>query len=246
MASPTSSNSPAPGMFSEITTRFIVPFFLVTLNLVAYKTSNDGRLPAFNVFISLYLLSAYFRRGKPSSTTVTSSDDKSVQKAESPKSNQKQKKTWMKVLFGIVVCCALAIPIKSLVELALDQFGNYDDVLLPMNYGDDCGTMVGTAGPDQEVRYKYYSAKGSCDTMAERDTIRGAIEEQIKKNYPKDICETQCLDLRKTGLWNGWLLVGPHPGFDSDKYCGPDLPDLKFGECGQRKERVDATGGTNS
>ena len=132
MASPASSNSPAPGMFSEITTRFIVPFFLVTLNLIAYKTGNDGRLPAFNVFISLYLLSAYFRRDRPSSTTVTtsSSDDKSVQKAESSKSDKKPKKvsqgnsslaqdkslilskTWMKVLFGIVVCCALAIPIQ--------------------------------------------------------------------------------------------------------------------------------------
>jgi hypothetical protein len=92
MASPTRSQPHAPGMFSEITTSFIVPFFLVALNLVAYKTSNDGRLPAFNVFISLYLLSAYFRRGRPSSTTVTSSDDKSVQKAESPKSKQKPKK----------------------------------------------------------------------------------------------------------------------------------------------------------
>ena len=94
MASPTSSNSPAPGMFSEITTRFIVPFFLVTLNLIAYKTGNDGRLPAFNVFISLYLLSAYFRRGGPPPTTVTatSSDDKSIQKAESSKSVKKPKK----------------------------------------------------------------------------------------------------------------------------------------------------------
>jgi hypothetical protein len=72
--------------------------------------------------------------------------------------------------------------------------------------------------------------------MAERDTIRGAIEEQIKKNYPQNLCETQCLDLRKTGLWNGWLLVGPHSGFDSDKYCGPELPDLKFGECEVRRK----------
>ncbi|KAJ4117592.1 hypothetical protein NW768_010958 [Fusarium equiseti] len=236
MASPTSSNSPAPGMFSEITTSFIVPFFLVTLNLIAYKTSNDGRLPAFNAFISLYLLSAYFRRGRPSSTTLTSSDDKSVQKAESQKLKQNPKKTWMKVLFGIVVCCALAIPIKSLVELVLDQFGSHDDVILPTAYGDDCGTIVGSAGRDQEVRYKYYSAKGSCDTIAERDTIRGAIEEQIKKNYPQNLCETQCLDLRKTGLWNGWLLVGPRLGFDFDKYCGPELPDLKFGECEVRRK----------
>ncbi|KAI1071013.1 hypothetical protein LB507_010979 [Fusarium sp. FIESC RH6] len=238
MASPTSSNSPAPGMFSEITTRFIVPFFLVTLNLIAYKTGNDGRLPAFNVFISLYLLSAYFRRGRPSSTTVTatSSDDKSVQKAESSKSVKKPKKTWMKVLFGIVVCCALAIPIQSLVELALDHFVYRDDAVLLLPYGDDYGTIVGTAGPNQEIRYKYYSAKGAWDTMAEHDTIRGAIEEQIKKNYPKDLCETQCLDLRKTGLWDGWLLVGPSWEFDSGKYCGPDLPDLKFGECEVRRK----------
>ncbi|KAJ4005628.1 hypothetical protein NW766_011181 [Fusarium irregulare] len=217
MASPTSSNSPAPGIFSEITTRFIVPFFLVTLNLIAYKTGNDGRLPAFNVFISLYLLSAYFRRGRPSSTTVTatSSDDKSVQKAESSKSVKKPKKA---------------------IELALDHFVYRDDAVLPMPYGDDYGTIVGTAGPNQEIRYKYYSAKGAWDTMAERDTIRGAIEEQIKKNYPKDLCETQCLDLRKTGLWDGWLLVGPSWEFDSGKYCGPDLPDLKFGECEVRRK----------
>ncbi|RBR26933.1 uncharacterized protein FIESC28_00201 [Fusarium coffeatum] len=235
MTSTTSPSSPAPGMFSDITTSFIVPFLLVTLNLIAYKTGNDGRLPAFNVFISLYLLSAYFRRGRPS-TIVTTGDGKSVQKTESSKSDSKQKRTWMKVLFGIVVCCALAIPIKSLVELVLDQFGNREDVILPPMYGDHCGTVVGTAGRDDEIAYKYYSTKGSCDTVAERDTIRGAIEEQIKKNYPQDLCKTQCLDLRKSGLWNGYLLVGPSSRFDHDRYCGPELPDLKFGECEVRRK----------
>lgn len=89
----------------------------------------------------------------------------------------------------------------------------------------DCVTVTGSISG---VSYRYYANGANCDTTAERSTIAGAIEHHIKHVNGAKLCQTECLDLTHGGTWNGYLLIGPTNGFDSSKYCGPNLG---FGSC---------------
>ncbi|KAF2168103.1 hypothetical protein M409DRAFT_53420 [Zasmidium cellare ATCC 36951] len=78
-------------------------------------------------------------------------------------------------------------------------------------------------GAYRELQFKFQAYGGDCSTTAQRDTIKGGIENHLKTVDGGKICATECLKLDHGGSCAGYLLVGPVKSFDSTKYCGPDL-----------------------
>jgi hypothetical protein len=89
-----------------------------------------------------------------------------------------------------------------------------------------CARFRGSIGG---VTYRYLSMKEDCDTSREQIVIRDAVRHHLKT---EEISETRCLDLRKNGLANGFLLIGPTKTFDSKMYCGPTILCDGSGLCG--------------
>ncbi|KAK4504973.1 hypothetical protein PRZ48_002936 [Zasmidium cellare] len=83
-------------------------------------------------------------------------------------------------------------------------------------------------GAYKELKYKFQAYGGDCSTTAQKDTIKGAIENHLKTVDGGKVCGTECLKLDHGGKWNAYLLLGPVKTFDSTKYCGPDLD---FSKC---------------
>ncbi|KAL6916922.1 hypothetical protein FSST1_008417 [Fusarium sambucinum] len=203
-------------IFNEATTSFIVPLCLLTINLIDYLYGYYATLANVNCLLSIYLLASYFS-GDSSSQPATDGDIKSLQNLDPGKQEQqKQKKYFAKIMFAILLCIGISVPLRALSWIASDIY--YGDGCSEILHNQPpCTSFFGQSGPAGSITYRY-QGWGYCDVAAERGAITSAVINHISERGSK-LSSTECLDLGERDT--NYLVIGPTDNFDFGKVCEP-------------------------
>ncbi|CAJ0542499.1 Ff.00g001090.m01.CDS01 [Fusarium sp. VM40] len=201
MATDTRANPSALRKFNEATVAYIVPAFLVVLNVMDSYQTNE-----FNIAAGIYLLfSSLYNDEEP--------ENPEPKKTASEKDKASKKSRRLLATFGacIVLLFGLEPVFSRVADLCFELF--YSGEPFEQTF------LNGYAGQDQEIRYQFRAVK-SDRCIPDQSMIVGAIDHHIKTHGCK-LRQTECLDLTKT--FSGFLLIGPTRAFDMNLYCGPTL-----------------------